>query len=105
MYALIAMSNALNISVGQLCGTQDVDDIRSSTTIEQSTTIADRLKKLRSRCGATQKEIATACGWQESQYRAYELGRIEPSSGSIIKLSVALKSSPNEILGWEYDAE
>ena len=72
---------------------------------EISVTIAERLKKLRKQLGATQKEIATACGWQESQYRAYELGRIEPASGSLIKLSVALKSSPNEILGWERETE
>ncbi len=69
--------------------------------LKAESSIAGRLKKLRYQRGATQKEIATACGWKESQYRAYELGRIEPASNSLIKLSVALKSSPNEILGWE----
>jgi len=105
MYAVIAISNALGISVNQLFGTKDTSEMLPDVTIEQGVTIADRLKKLRNRCGATQKEIATACGWKESQYRAYELGRIEPSSGSLIRLSMALKSSPNEILGWEGNSD
>lgn len=63
--------------------------------------IGERLKELRRRRGVTQVELAEKLGLSQALVSAYERGALRLHGVLLAALAATLKSSPNEILGFE----
>jgi len=61
--------------------------------------IAERLKKARKRKGLTQAELADLIGVTREAIAAYESGRVRLLDEIIVRFSVALNVSADELLG------
>lgn len=60
---------------------------------------ADTLKKLRSKRGITQKELALTLSVSERTVRKYESGEMQPSTDNLIKLADHFSVSVDYLLG------
>lgn len=60
--------------------------------------ISEVIKKLRTKLGYTQKQVADLLGVDRSTYSYYELGRIKPDVKTIMKLSEIFKVHYTKIL-------
>ncbi len=60
---------------------------------------AERLKKTRERQGLTQRELADRSGLTPAAISQLESGQREPTFSTIVRLAVALKTSPNDLMG------
>ncbi len=61
-------------------------------------TLADRLRKFREACGFSQQQIADKLNIHRATYSYYELGRTEPSSDNLVRLSRIFNVSLNALL-------
>lgn len=62
-------------------------------------TIANNLKKIRTRLGKTQKEFAIVLNIRQSSYSYYEDGQIRIPTDKLVKLATTYNFSINEICG------
>ena len=60
---------------------------------------ADTLKKLRSKCGITQKELALTLNVSERTVRKYEAGEMQPSTDKLLQLADLFSVSVDYLLG------
>lgn len=72
--------------------------IKKSKAIE----IGNNIKEIRKARGLTQKEVASIFNFTQQQYSRYESGIHEFSYEQIDELCKTLKTSPNEIYGFDY---
>lgn len=61
--------------------------------------LAQRLRDFREACGFSQQQIADKLNIHRATYSYYELGRTEPSSDNLIRLSRIFNVTLNELLG------
>lgn len=66
---------------------------------------ADTLKKLRSKRGITQKELALTLGVSERTVRKYESGEMQPSTDKLLQLAEFFNVSVDYLLGKSVSAE
>ena len=66
-------------------------------------TFSERLKKLRTEKGLTQRDVAIVLGISPRNYWRYENGKNKPSSEVMAKLSNLLNVSTNYLLGIDED--
>lgn len=62
-------------------------------------TVGERIRKIRTEKGMTQKQVAEACGMADSAVRKYESGAQKPKLDTIIRLAKALDVSPSLLAG------
>lgn len=60
-----------------------------------------KLKEIRLKRGLTQEEVGKILGVNDSTISKYEMGKRKLSHDQIIKLSIALEVTPNELLGFD----
>lgn len=60
-----------------------------------------KLKEIRLKKGLSQQFIADVLGVKQSAISKYELGKSKLTQEQIIKLSIALEVTPNELLGFD----
>ena len=58
----------------------------------------DKLKQTRIERGMTQEDVAAVCSVSISAIKKYEIGLIEPSVESLLKLSVGFNINPVEFM-------
>ena len=61
--------------------------------------LAERLRSFREACGFSQQQIADKLNIHRATYSYYELGRTEPSSDNLVRLSRIFNVTLNELLG------
>ena len=66
---------------------------------------ADTLKKLRSKRGITQKELALTLDVSERTVRKYESGEMQPSTDKLLQLASIFNVSVDYLLGKPVSAE
>lgn len=59
------------------------------------------LKKIRREKGLNQSDLAKILNVEQSAISKYELGKTKLTHDQVIKLSIALEVTPNELLGFE----
>lgn len=62
-------------------------------------TIGERIRKIRTEKGLTQKKLGELCGMNEVQIRQYELGKANPKIETIERIAIALNCSSNDLRG------
>ena len=60
-----------------------------------------KLREIREKQGLTLVELAEKSEVSKSQISAVELGDHDLTVGNLIRLSLALETTPNDIIGWE----
>jgi transcriptional regulator with XRE-family HTH domain len=76
-------------------------DSRSGST-ELTRSMGARVRQLRMQLGMTQGELAKALGYQDGTSVTFiEQGRNNVKPDVLMRLCVALKTSPNALFGWE----
>lgn len=68
---------------------------------EHLSIFAKNLKAEREVCGLTQKSIATLMGISPQSYQAYEGGVAMPTAENLLKISIILEVSIDELFGIE----
>ena len=58
------------------------------------------LKELRKRKGLTQQELADLINVHRVTIAEYESNRVEPTLDKIVKISIALDITPNDLIGY-----
>lgn len=61
---------------------------------------AKRLKQIRENAGFSQKEVAEKCGLTAQAYNNYEKRGYNPTPELLVKLAIALNTTPNDLLGF-----
>lgn len=80
---------------------QTAGDSRSEST-ELTRAVGARVRRLRRGLGMTQIELAEAMGYRDSSSVTYiEQGRNAVKMDGLMLLCSALKTSPNELFGWD----
>lgn len=60
-----------------------------------------KLKEIRIKKGLTQQDLAEIMGVSDSTISKYEKGKRKLNHDQIVKLSIALEVTPNELLGFK----
>lgn len=68
-------------------------------------TFGERLKKVRLESGMTQKEVAEKCGIADSNYRAYELDKVQPKFDTALAIADALGVPRMYFVEYVFDRE
>lgn len=66
-------------------------------------TVGERIKKIRTKKGLTQKKLGELCGMNEVQIRQYELGKANPKIETLERIALALGCSTFELKGVSQD--
>lgn len=100
---LRAYSKAFNISLDYLLGVEN--DISSSTYLNGSASIGQRIKEKRIERNMTLEEVGKIAGVSRATIQRYESGTISNiPSDRIERIAKALKTTPAYLMGWEDDS-
>ncbi|AXH66332.1 helix-turn-helix DNA-binding domain protein [Streptomyces phage Satis] len=78
-----------------------VSDGRTVST-DLTRAMGERIRRMRRSIGMTQTELAEAIGYKDSSSITYvEQGRNNLKPEALLLLCAALKTSPNELFGWD----
>ena len=61
----------------------------------------DKLKDIMTANGISQSQLARMIGYKPSAVNKYVNGKLQPDLDTLLHISYVLKSSPDELLGWE----